>query len=137
MKKKITIILMLTLLSSCNNANDNSSFVSQISSCDSIKVEDVLESMSNNYSVNYTTSNGSFNVYRTENYFYDEELKGGQFVLYDETMYVYTIHNNILVPRVPFSGYKEDFNKQYPLFEVDMNKFTMEDDVYYTTDTKT
>lgn len=138
--KKILALICLFTLVGCNSESNSSSDYKQsnsntVSNIDKlIKVEDIVAKMNSNFSVNYKTSQGTFNIYRTENYFYDEELKGGQFVLYDDTMYVYTIHNDVLVPRVPFSGYRENFEKQYPPFELDMDKFSKEDDVYYTTD---
>ena len=137
-KKILTILCLLTLVGcnpEANSSSESQSNSSTISNVDkTVTVEDIVAKMNSNFSVNYKTAKGTFNVYRTEDYFYDEELEGGQFILYDDTMYVYTIHNDVLVPRVPFSGYRKNFEKQYPSFKLDMDKFSKEGDVYYTTD---
>ena len=129
MKRKIILFLMMFLLVSCGTP-DNSKNKAK-------KVEDILETITNNYSVNYSSSRGKYNIYKTENYIYDEELKGGQFVLEDETMYIYTLHNNVVVPRVPYYGFKEDFEMAYPSFKFDIEKFDIEKGVYTTTDIET
>ena len=132
MKKSILIFSLLILLSSCGTPSSNSSSINKEDT-----IEDVLSSLNNNYSVNYTSSRGKYNIYKTENYIYDEELGGGQFVLYDDTMYIYTVHNNEVVPRVPFYGFKEDFDLAYPSFVFDKEKYVVENDTYITTDEET
>ncbi len=133
MKRKVLLFSLVLLFSSCGGSG-----TSEISSEENIdKVAQILSSLDNNYSVNYSSSRGRYNIYKTENYIYDEELGGGQFVLYDDTMYIYTIHDEIVVPRVPYYGFKEDFEAAYPSFEFDVEKYVVEDGVYTTTDLET
>lgn len=139
MKKNICFLLAIFTLFSCSSnvsssLSSSSLNLSSSSVARELNLEDVILSIKNNFTVNYTSSNGSYNVYRTKDYFYDEELNGGQFVIYDDTMYVYTMHNNVVIPRVPFSGYRENFDSHYPIFNLDMTKFEVENDVYYTED---
>lgn len=140
MKKVIYTTLLLALLCSCNPSNNNSVDNSNSSSLTSssvnkvLTVEDVVSSLKSNFTSNYKSASGSYNFYRTENYFYDEELQGGRLILKDDSVYVYTMHNNVVVPRVPFDCYKEYYDNQYPEFKLNMDKFEIENDVYYTTD---
>lgn len=147
MKKVLFLLSILTLLSACNTSNNSttstnsSSIISNSSSSSSIEkletVEQVLAALKNNFTVNYTSPNGSFNIYRTKDYIYDEELGGGQFILYDDTMYVYTLHNNIVLPKTPYSGTRKTFETVYPDFNVSLDTFSVENDVYTTTDVTT
>ncbi len=148
MKKGLFLLFVLTLLSACNttknsttsNSSSNSTISSSSSSSSVEKletVEEVLNALKNNFTVNYTSPYGSYNVYRTKDYIYDEELGGGQFILYDDTMYVYTLHNNIVLPKTPYSGTRETFETYYPEFNVSLDTFSIENDIYTTTDTDT
>lgn len=149
--KKGLILLSVLLLVACNGNADssskNSSLSTNTSSSSSVNsssseikldsVEKVLDALKANYTVNYTSPNGTYNVYKTENYIYDEELGGGQFVLYDDTTYVYTLHNNVVLPKTPSTGLREDFENFYPILDFNMDAFTVENDVYTTTDEAT
>ncbi len=130
-KNGFLLIISLALLVSCNPSDngDNS-----ISSTTSSKVIETLESIRDNYTINYITSNGRYHIYRNQDYIYDEELGGGQFVLYDGTMYVYTIHNDIVIPHVPYSGTKADFDSHYVPFDIDTSVLEEKDDTYHTND---
>ena len=131
MKKKILLFSCLLVCISCGGTNQSSSEI-KLS-----PMEEVLSSISNNYSVNYSSANGKYKIYKTEDYIYDEELGGGQFVLYDNTMYIYTIHNDKVMPRTPCFGSKEEFNQAYPNFEFNKEKYVIENEVYTSTDSQT
>lgn len=149
--KKGLILASILLLAACNgndnslsknslSSSSNSSSISVNSSSSEVKldsVEKVLDALKSNYTVNYTSSNGTYNIYKTNNYIYDEELGGGQFVLYDDTIYVYTLHNNVVLPKTPSNGVREDFENFYPVLDFNMDAFTIENGVYTTTDEAT
>ncbi len=142
MKKCLFVLASFLLLSSCqNNQTSNSlSNTDSSSSSEEIKnetVEDILNKIEDNYSVVYTSASGKYHIYKTKNYFYDEEIGGGQFVLDDDTMYIYTVHNNVIVPRNKYSATRTDFENFFPKFEVNMDKFEIIDDMYVTSDAQT
>lgn len=149
--KKGLLLVFLLLLAGCGGSDNSSkkqssvvsssysSIVNSTSSSD-VKldtVENVLKALKDNFTVNYTSPYGSYNIYKTKDYIYDEELGGGQFILYDDSMYVYTMHNDIVIPKTPSVGLRKDFTNFYPEFNLDLEKFTVENDVYTTTDEAT
>lgn len=133
MKKTIFLpFLSLLFLISCNPSNTPSSI-----SDPKDEIMEKLQELKDNYTINYTSSKGKYHIYKTKDYLYDEELGGGQFILYDDTMYVYTLHNNVIVPRTPYVGTRSNFESFYPSFDVDFNSFTFEDDILKTSDVDT
>lgn len=144
MKKNVMFLALLFLVSACQNNNLSNSSESSFSSSNessspisTIDVASVLNSLSDNYSASYTSVNGRYHIYKTKDYLYDEELGGGQFVLEDDTMYVYTLHGDVVVPKTPYSALRSRFEQAYPSFKVDMSTFTVEDGLYKTNDEAT
>lgn len=147
-KKLLLLLPLLALFTSCGGSSESTGTTnppsdtdkptdtvkpSEPEKTDKEKISDILSKIDNNYTINYKTYTGRYNIYRTQNYMYDEEIKGGQMVLSDDTMYVYTIENDVVVPYTPNVGTRATFDAKYPVFGVDLTTFVQEGDSFFTT----
>lgn len=148
-KQSILFLPLLTLLASCGGTGDSTGSTtvppsatetpsdttkpSEPVKTEREKIEEILSQIDNNYTINYRTYSGRYNIYRTNDYMYDEEISGGQLVLNDDTMYIYTVENGVVIPFTPNVGTRKTFEEKYPVFGVDLTNFVQEGDSFFTT----